>query len=127
MKKVLFFLLMITGSALNSEEKRNYIDLPDVDDGYNIHIIYALPSDGIDKEYDLNNQISMLAYQMDKWFNKKTKDRLFPEGQHLKFDRRDDGRIDITFLKLGIDNLSISKEGINAVNVIQSIPFFLFY
>ena len=119
MKKILFFLVIITGSLLNAEENRNYIDLPDVDDGYNIHIIYALPSDGIDKKYDLNNQISMLAYQMDKWFNKKTKDRLFPDGQHLKFDRRADGKIDITFLRLEIDNLSISKEGINAVNIIQ--------
>ncbi len=64
MKKILFLLLILTGSILNSEEIRNYVDLPDVDDGYNIHIIYALPSDGIDKEYDLNNQISMLAYQM---------------------------------------------------------------
>jgi len=119
-KKILFFLIIITGSLLNAEEKRNYIDLPDVDDGYNIHLIYALPSDGIDKKYDLNNQISMLAYQMDKWFNKKTQNRLFPDGQYLKFDRRDDGKIDITFLRLEIDNLSISKEGINAVNVIQS-------
>ena len=112
MKKILFFLVIITGSLLNAEENRNYIDLPDADDGYNIHLIYALPSDGIDKEYDLNNQISMLAYQMDKWFNKKTKDRLIPDGQHLKFDRRADGKIDITFLRLEIDNLSISKEGI---------------
>ena len=99
MKKIIFLLLILTGYSVNSEEMRNYVDQPDVDDGYNIHIIYALPSDGIDKKYDLNNQISMLAHQMDKWFNTKTKDRLFPEGQHLKFDRKDDGRIDITFLK----------------------------
>jgi len=120
MKKIIFLLLILTGYSVNSKEMRNYVDQPDIDDGYNIHIIYALPSDGIDKKYDLNNQISMLAYQMDKWFNKKTKNRLFTDGQYLKFDRDNNGKLDITFLKLEITNLNISKEGINAVNVIQS-------
>ena len=101
------------------KEGRNFTDLPDVDDGYNIHVIYALPSDGIDKEYDLTNQISMLVYQMDKWFNKKTKNRLFEDGQNLKFDRKEDGKIDITFLRLKKEDNEISKEGIQAVNVLQ--------
>ena len=121
MKKVLFFLLVFISSVFaDMKEGRNFTDLPDVDDGYNIHVIYALPSDGIDKEYDLTNQISMLVYQMDKWFNKKTKNRLFQDGQNLKFDRKEDGRIDISFLRMEIDNVSISKKGINAVNVIQA-------
>ena len=32
------------------EEKpgRNFTDLPDVDDGYNIHVMYVLPKDGLD-------------------------------------------------------------------------------
>ena len=115
----IFLLLMMTVTLADEKEGRAFNDLPDVDNGYNIHVIYAIPKEGTDKEYDLNNKISMLVYQMDKWFNEKTKGRLYDEGQNLKFDRRKDGRIDITFLRLEINNLSISKEGINAVNVIQ--------
>ena len=115
----IFLLLMMTVTLADEKEGRAFNDLPDVDNGYNIHVIYAVPKEGADKEYDLNNKISMLIYQMDKWFNEKTKGRLYDEGQNLKFDRRKDGRIDITFLRLEINNLSISKEGINAVNVIQ--------
>ena len=46
-----FFL----ASAVFSDEKqgRNFVDLPDVDDGYNIHVMYVLPKDGDDKDYDL--------------------------------------------------------------------------
>ena len=115
----IFLLLMMTVTLADEKEGRAFSDLPDIDNGYNIHVIYAVPKEGADKEYDLNNKISMLVYQMDKWFNEKTKGRLYDEGQNLKFDRRKDGRIDITFLRLEINNLSISKEGINAVNVIQ--------
>ena len=68
---------------------RNFIDLEDIDDGYNIHVMYVIPADGVDKEYDLNSKISMLLYQIDKWFNSKTKDRLYTDGQNLKFDRKD--------------------------------------
>ena len=53
-----FFL----ASAVFSDEKpgRNFTDLPDIDDGYNIHVMYVLPKDGVDKEYDLDSKISML-------------------------------------------------------------------
>ena len=112
-----FFL----ASVVFSDEKpgRNFADLPDVDDGYNIHVMYVLPKDGVDKEYDLDSKISMLMYQIDKWFNSKTKDRLFADGQNLKFDRKDDNKIDITFLRLDINDDEISKHGIQAVNVLQ--------
>ena len=42
-----FFL----ASAVFSDEKpgRNFVDLPDIDDGYNIHVMYVLPKNGIDK------------------------------------------------------------------------------
>ena len=112
-----FFL----ASAVLSDEKpgRNFTDLPDVDDGYNIHVMYVLPKDGVDKKYDLDSKISMLIYQIDKWFNSKTKNRLFTDGQNLKFDRKNDSKIDITFLRLDINDDEISKHGIQAVNVLQ--------
>ena len=78
----LFFLL--TANVYSSDEKvgRSFVDLADIDDGYNIHAMYVIPLDGVDKEYDLNSKISMLLYQIDKWFNSKTKDRLYVDGQN---------------------------------------------
>ena len=115
---VLFFL---TSNVYSSDEKvgRSFVDLADIDDGYNIHVMYVIPIDGVDKEYDLNSKISMLLYQIDNWFNSKTKDRLYVDGQNLKFDRKEDGKIDITFLRLKKEDNEISKEGIQAVNVLQ--------
>ena len=114
-------LFFLTANVHSADEKigRNFIDLEDIDDGYNIHVMYVIPADGVDKEYDLNSKISMLLYQIDKWFNSKTKDRLYTDGQNLKFDRKANGKIDVTFLRLeNVDN-EISKEGIQAVNVLQ--------
>ena len=118
----ILILLYLLGTSIvfaDKKEGREFIDLPDVDDGYNIHVMYVLPVDGIDKEYDLNSKIGMLVYQMNKWFNSKTKGRLFEEGQKLKFDRKEDNRLDISFLRLDIEDIDISKRGINAVNVLQ--------
>ena len=68
---VLFFL---TANVYSSDEKigRSFIDLADIDDGYNIHVMYVIPIDGVDKEYDLNSKISMLLYQIDKSHRYKT-------------------------------------------------------
>ena len=95
-------LFFLTTNVHSADEKigRNFVDLDDIDDGYNIHVMYVIPADGVDKEYDLNSKISMLLYQIDKWFNSKTKDRLYADGQNLKFDRKQNGKIDITFLRL---------------------------
>ena len=114
-------LFFLTTNVHSADEKigRNFVDLDDIDDGYNIHVMYVIPADGVDKEYDLNSKISMLLYQIDKWFNSKTKDRLYTDGQNLKFDRKENGKIDITFLRLEKVDNEISKEGIQAVNVLQ--------
>ena len=55
-----FFL----ASAVFSDEKpgRNFTDLPDIDDGYNIHVMYVLPKDGVDKDYDLDSKILSLIH-----------------------------------------------------------------
>ena len=62
-------------SAVFSDEKpgRNFVDLPDIDDGYNIHVMYVLPKDGIDKDYDLDSKISMLMYQSINGLTQKLK------------------------------------------------------
>ena len=118
-------LFFLTTNVHSADEKigRNFVDLDDIDDGYNIHVMYVIPADGVDKEYDLNSKISMLLYQIDKWFNSKTKDRLYTDGQNLKFDRKENGKIDITFLRLEEVDNEISKEGIQAVNILQPVSY----
>ena len=116
---IIFILIFTKLLPAETTSERSYVDLEDIDNGYNIHIIYALPSDGIDKEFDLNSKIGMMVYQINKWFNKQTKNRLFPEGQFLKFDKKKNGKLDITFLRLGLTDEVISNKGIQAVNTIQ--------
>ena len=49
---VLFFL---TANVYSSDDKvgRSFVDLADIDDGYNIHVMYVIPADGVDKELSL--------------------------------------------------------------------------
>lgn len=77
-------------------------DQPDDVDGYQVHFVYALPSDGEDAFLDINGQIEMSANAMNYWLNSKT-------GQRLRYDTAD-GQLDITFIRLPYTADEISQE-----------------
>ena len=135
MKKILLTLLTLLISAsysyadkcfdsdttpiiLDSDKKpgRFFEDQPDVNDDFQIHIVYTLLKDSKDKEGDINGDLEKWIEIADKWILKTTakanKNSNFNngEGQQLKWDRRKDGKLDITFMRLNRTKKNMKKS-----------------
>ena len=99
MKKLLLILSIIffSTSLFASDEKpgRFFDDQPDVTDDFQIHFIYLLAKKTKDKERDLNGWIEKEVKKIDDTFFKMTGDK-----QRLKFDYREDGKLDISFARM---------------------------
>lgn len=76
----------------DTQEPYSTVDRPDDVDGYQIHFIYALPSDGSDSFLDIGGQIELSANAMNGWLQSHI-------DHHLRFDTYD-GRLDVSFLRL---------------------------
>ena len=82
-------------TQIDTKPGRFFEDQPDVNDDYQIHIIYLLTSDTEDKERDLNGWIEKQVKKIDDYFFKLT-----GKKQRLKLDKRSDGKLDVTFVRL---------------------------
>ena len=99
MKKI-FLILTITLFSFPlfaSDEKpgRFFEDKPDINDDFQIHFIYLLAKKTKDKERDLNGWIEKEVKKIDDLFFKMTGNK-----QRLKFDYRQDGKLDISFARI---------------------------
>ena len=85
---------------------RFFEDQPDVNDDFQIHVIYSFYADSKDKENDISGKVEKYIRSADNWIYKKTKgankktNTMNSEGQRLKWDYRKDGKLDISFLRL---------------------------
>ena len=82
-------------TQIDTKPGRFFEDQPDVNDDYQIHIIYLLASNTEDKERDLNGWIEQQVKKIDDYFFKLT-----GKKQRLKLDKRSDGKLDVTFVRL---------------------------
>lgn len=92
-------------------EEYSTVDLPDDLEGYQIHFIYALPSDGKDDFLDVNGKIALSAAAMNYWLEGKTEHR-------LRFDTYQ-GELDISFLLLDATADQISDLGTDILSLIE--------
>ena len=110
MKKLLLILTIIffSTSLFASDEKpgRFFEDQPDVTDDFQIHFIYFLGKKSKDKERDLNGWIEKQVKKSDDLFFKMTGNK-----QRFKFDYREDGKLDISFVRM--DRIANKKSGWN--------------
>ena len=99
MKKLLLLLSLISfpSIALAADEKpgRVFADQPDVTNDYQIHFIYMLDKNGEDREWDINGAMEKELLEMNEKMFSLTGDK-----QTYKFDYREDGRLDISFVRL---------------------------
>ena len=104
--------------TLDSDKKlgRFFEDQPDVNDDYQIHIIYSLLKDTKDKEGDINGAIEKWIETSDKYILKTTKKANkktnFKDGiaQNIKWDRRKDGKLDISFIRINKTKKELGKS-----------------
>ena len=73
---------------------RSFKDEQDTYKGNQFHPIFLLPCERDDRGYDINNKISSSLLAINKWLREQT------SNQEIIFDRKLDGDIDITFLRV---------------------------
>ena len=86
-------------------------DRPDDVEGYQVHFIYVLPSDGQDSELDVDGEIALSAAAMNRWLEGES-------GHRLRYDTYHD-ELDISFLRLDYDAEHVSKLGTNILTLME--------
>lgn len=81
---------------------RSTIDQPDEVVGYQIHVLYVLPSDGIDRNLDTMGTLTLSVAAFQQWFTGQT------GGPTLRFDTYQ-GTLDVTFYRLSRSNTEIAS------------------
>ncbi len=95
----------------DTDKAYSTVDRPDDVTGYQIHFIYALPSDGKDDFLDVNGKIELSAGAMNNWLQGKI-------DHHLRFDTYQ-GALDVSFMRLEYTADQISKLGADVVNLMD--------
>ena len=90
-------LVLIFNSANASDLKdgRFFEDQPDTNDDYQIHFIYMLDINGKDNELDINGELEKIIEEMNQKMFELTSSK-----QKYKLDYRQDGKLDISFVRL---------------------------
>ena len=82
-------------AQLDKRPGRFFEDQPDVSDDFQFHLIYFLDNKTKDKERDISGYIEKEMKKADDAFFKMTKNK-----QRFKFDYREDGKLDVTFVRM---------------------------
>jgi hypothetical protein len=82
--------------------ERATADRPDDVVGYSIHVMYILPSDGVDESHDSSGAITNSVNAFAQWLCIQTK------GSGLKFDTYKGG-LDITFVRLSASDQALMR------------------
>ena len=99
--------------AQTSASARSTADRTDDLAGYQIHVMYVLPSDGIDYNLDTNGAIASSVAATQKWFAAQTRGT-----RRLRFDTSN-GELDISFFRLARTDAAIAGFGAYVRDQIQ--------
>lgn len=93
---------------------RHVTDQPDVyPNEYQVHVIYAVPQDGVDNELDVNRIIAGTITVSNEFFSTAS------GGKTIRYDLTTDGELDVTFLSLPDRDGSYAANGAFAREAIQ--------
>ena len=102
---------------LSKDQKpgRFFEDQPDITNEHQIHFIYLLPSDGKDRELDVNGKMQdILEKANDALFNStKINKGSGGEGKKFRYDYRKDGKLDITFIRTSKNWKELKDNSVN--------------
>lgn len=90
----------VCSGAIGYSSVRSTKDLTDDTRGYAVHVMYVLPSDGVDHHYDTNGAIARSVSSWEYWLCGQT------GGKGLKLDTRK-GKLDVTFVRLNATDNAI--------------------
>ncbi len=90
-------------AALASSLDRATADRPDDVSGPQVHFLYVLPADGVDRAFDTGGQVAAMVGAAQRWLFSKT-------GLSLKLDKYQ-GQLDVSFLRLQESGSSLAALG----------------
>ena len=116
-----FFLSLIialfTSTLFAADEKvgRFFEDQPDVTDEHQIHFIYLIPSDGKDRELDINGSMENILEKANNVMFEATKANKGSGGigKKYRYDYRKDGKLDITFIRTSKNWKDLKDKSVN--------------
>lgn len=119
---VLFVLLAlgmsgVAATAANAGDAvpgRAFGDRPDDHQGPQVHLIYAIPHDGVDRQYDVDGVISQSFTVAQEWLANQT------GGRRLRLDTYR-GQPDITFVRLPERDARLASHGVNSRDEIEAL------
>jgi hypothetical protein len=85
-------------------QDRSTTDRPDDGSGYQVHVMYVVPSDGIDRKYDTNGVLNISVASFEKWMGLQT------GGRQFRMDTYQ-GALDISFFRLAETDAKIASHG----------------
>ena len=91
---------------------RATVDRPDDIAGLQVHMLYALPSDGVDRAFDTDGSIENSADAFQRWISAQT------GGRRLRIDTYQ-GAVDVTFVRLPHTDAEIAARGSLALETID--------
>ena len=84
---------------------RATVDLPDDKSGYQVHVMYVLPSDGSDRRLDVDSQLDRSVASFQSWFAAQS------GGREVRMDTVQ-GRLDVTFFRTRTSNQQLLERGV---------------
>jgi putative Ig domain-containing protein len=87
--------------------ERTMTDRADEQSGRQVHVVYVIPSDGVDEHLDQNATLDTSLKIANEWLKTQT------GGKGLRLDTHSGGKIDVTFLKLPKTDAEMNAAGGN--------------
>ena len=119
MKKIILILITVlftsTLFAADKKSGRFFEDQPDVTDEHQIHFIYLIPSDGKDRELDINGSMENILEKANNVMFEATKANKGSGGigKKYRYDYRKDGKLDITFIRTSKNWKDLKDKSVN--------------
>ena len=92
--------------------QRTAIDRPDDSDLPQIHLVYAVPADRVDRSFDTNGAIRTSVESISHWFNTES------GGLNLRWDTYK-GELDVTFFRLALNEFMVTASGAFVRDVLE--------
>ena len=107
-----FFIFFLKSHFLFADNKsgRFFEDQSDQSE-YNVHILYVLAKDSVDREYDVSGWIEKTVLKINNDFLKMTarNKKSNKIGQEFILDLTKDGKLDVTFMRMNISLQDLKK------------------
>lgn len=95
-----------TVTAMPAGNQRAFSERADLAGGNQVHVMYVLPSDGIDRALDTNGTLENSVGSFQNWLSGQT------GGRRLRIDTYQGGAIDVTFFRIPRTNAQMMSYGV---------------